>query len=201
MGPLLFIFFIADLVTSCNIPGVHVKLFADDLKAYVIHDGSPSAIAALQAFVDSVTSWCSLNGLSLNTSKCVLMHVGPHNPCHVYNVNGVPLAASINARDLGVIVSPSLTWSEHIRTITSKARSRSFLLLRALHSKDPIFMQRMFDVYVRPLLEFASPVTNTFRVGHINALESVQRQFTRLTCNRYRIVSYQVFPMSSVLNT
>jgi hypothetical protein len=55
LGPLLFIFFIHDIVDCCESADVKVKLYADDLKAYVVHKNQPSKIFSLQNFINNRT--------------------------------------------------------------------------------------------------------------------------------------------------
>jgi len=45
-------------------------------------------------------------------------------------------------------------------------------------SLDTASLTRAFIVYVRPLLEYASPVWSPHHVGKIMQIESVQRRFT-----------------------
>jgi hypothetical protein len=138
----------------------------------------------LQTFLDRLSLWCTINGLHLNTAKCLSLYIGRGNACIPYHINGQAIASETSVRDLGLLVSPSLLWDDHVQHITAKARSRMFLLLKALRSRDIHFMQRMFNVYVCPLLEFASPVFNSFRAKNIHDIESVQRRFTHLIFQR-----------------
>ena len=61
----------------------------------------------------------------------------------------------------------------------SKARSRIGLLFRGFVSRDKPTMVKAYKVYVRPILEYCSVVWSPWQVGLINALENVQRYFTR----------------------
>ena len=45
--------------------------------------------------------------------------------------------------------------------------------------RDADFLIRMFTTYARPLLEYATCVWSPFYIGDIDAIESVQRTFTR----------------------
>ena len=46
-------------------------------------------------------------------------------------------------------------------------------------SHDPQLLSRAFMVYVRPLLEYCTPVWCPYNKGDINTIERVQRAFTR----------------------
>jgi len=61
----------------------------------------------------------------------------------------------------------------------SKAKQRSSQILRVFLSKDPEVLTKAFVVYVRPILEYFSPVWSPSTVTYINKLGSVQRCFTK----------------------
>ena len=68
---------------------------------------------------------------------------------------------------------------QHINNVVTKAKQRSNLLLRSFLSKDPMLRTKAFTVYVRPMLEYCSPVWSPCHIGNINKLDSVQRMFTK----------------------
>ena len=63
--------------------------------------------------------------------------------------------------------------------IVATAKRRASQILRCFLSKDPNVLTKAFVIYVRPLLEYCSPVWSPSRVSDINTLESVQRSFTK----------------------
>ena len=85
--------------------------------------------------------------------------------------------ASIN--DLGVTVDQSLTFWEHIQNITVKAHARANLIIRCFISRDSNSLVKAFKTYVRPLLEYCSTVWSPSSMKGINAIELVQRRFTK----------------------
>ena len=54
-------------------------------------------------------------------------------------------------------------------------------------------MSKLFILYVRPKLEFNTPIWPPIKKKDINKIESIQRKFARLLCNRCSIpnISYQ----------
>ena len=59
---------------------------------------------------------------------------------------------------LGIFVDDRLTFNCHINNIVARASDRANLIHKCFTSKDVTTMTRAFVVYVRPLLELASPV-------------------------------------------
>ena len=82
-------------------------------------------------------------------------------------------------RDLGVIVDSKLCFSAHLAQISAKAHQRAGLILRCFKSRDPHLLFRAFCVYVRPILEYCSPVWSPVYKADVTKLEAVQRRFTR----------------------
>ena len=67
----------------------------------------------------------------------------------------------------------------HINTIVAKASQRANAILRCFQSRDPCVLLRAFKVYVRPILEFNTTVWSPAQKKDIEAVEKVQRRFTK----------------------
>ena len=63
--------------------------------------------------------------------------------------------------------------------MVAKAHMWTSQILRCFLSRDPLILIRAFNVYVRPIVEYCSPVWSPTAVGQINKIESVQRWFTK----------------------
>ena len=109
-------------------------------------------------------------------------------PCSSYNVNNVQLIDNTATVDLGVIIDGKLRFDHHIANIVSKGHSRAALIRRCFKPRDSCLLFRAFTVFVRPLLEYCSPVWNPHYHCDIEKIESVQRRFTKLVdFKMYRI--------------
>jgi hypothetical protein len=72
-----------------------------------------------------------------------------------------------------------LRFNLHISSIVHKAHIRAKLILRSFTTRDRIILTKAFLTYVRPLLEYCSPVWSPHTLGNINKVEAVQRRFTK----------------------
>ena len=93
-----------------------------------------------------------------------------------------PIANSNLIKDLGVFINSDLNFSYHIHDFVTRAKQRSSLIFRSFMSHNVTNLKRAFITYVRPLLEYASPVWSPSLASHIyliNEIESVQRSFTK----------------------
>jgi len=177
LGPLLFLIYINDIVDLFG-PGLTVKLFADDVKIYVdISD--VENINLLQEGLFAVSRWAAEWQLTISINKCAVLHLGRNNLLYDYAIDGTTLPNVREIRDLGVMIDSKLCFSSHFALISAKAHQRAGLINRCFKSRDPHLRFRAFIVYVRPLLEYSSPVWSPVYKTDILKLESVQRRFTK----------------------
>ena len=76
-------------------------------------------------------------------------------------------------------MNDQLKFITHVNGIVAKAQSRANLIFKCFVSRDLNTLLRAFIVYVRPLLEYASPVWNPHHKYAVAKIESVQRRFTK----------------------
>ena len=82
-------------------------------------------------------------------------------------------------KDLGVLIDDQLTFSAHINSIVHKASCRAGLIFTCFTSRNLNSLVRAFITYVRPILEYCSPIWTPSTVKDITSIESVQRRFTK----------------------
>ena len=178
LGPLLFLLYINDLPNSIL---NSVSLFADDLKMY----GKSCMKNTLQTDLDHLSKWQNIWLLKFNTkdNKCKVMHAGTNNPKHKYFLDGMELPEIKSEKDLGVLVSDSLSWQPHIDAIVKKANSCVAWVLRSVISRSPKVMLQISKSMIRPHWEYCvqlwSPLPAHGNWATILAIENVQRTFTR----------------------
>ena len=117
LGPLLFLLFINDLHQSnCS---SSLLLFADDAKCFRMIQ-SPSDCLLLQSDLSRLSNWSSYWKLSFNELKCTLIHFPPNSPEFIENftLNQHQLSVSNSCKDLGVILTSNLDFSDHYTYIS-----------------------------------------------------------------------------------
>ena len=179
LGRLLFLHYIND-ISDLFAGAIKIKMFADDMKIY-LEIGDDSELPAFQNSINQIADWASIWQLKLSLDKCQHLHIGlsrsivlPHFYLHT-NL----LTSCTSCRDLGVIVDSRLSFVEYINSIVAKADLRASQILRCFLGRDPFILIKAFNVYVRPLVEYCSPVWSPTAIGSINKIESVQRWFTK----------------------
>jgi len=175
LGPTLFLAYVNDVVDCVKDLPVKVKLFADDVKLYATVDNA----LELQTALDNVSKWSKNWQLSIASSKCCVLGLGAKNPEYKYQLDGEILTRQTNCRDLGVQLTSSNKSSEHCSIIAAKAIKRAGMILRAFTTNKPDTLLKAFTVFVRPLLECATPTWCPYLLKDIDAIERVQRHYTR----------------------
>ena len=185
LGPLLFLVYVDEIPKHIS---SNSKIFADDLKIYFrVPDSSGSDLvlsAAAQRDIDQIRTVAASWGLSMNAAKCAVLRFqrglrGAPPLDEFYSLGDERIEFVTAARDLGVIVDPSLKFHEHVAVITRKANAVASNLLRSTLCRNESFMVQLYTAHVRPMLEFASCIWNTNYIGDMRKLEAVQRHWTR----------------------
>ena len=187
LGPVLFIIFINDL--EKNISST-IRFFADDTRVSR-KICSMSDVCLLQRDLDRVCEWSIENNMQLHESKFQLMS-HRYSPVSIFEElpffveqnsylasGNVTLYPSSELRDLGLAVSSNLSWSAHIYEITATARSVASWVLSVFRSRDREVMMTLYKSLVRSHLEYCCPLWHSVEIHEIQAVEDVQRVFTR----------------------
>ena len=180
LGPILFIYYINDMPSNALCP---IKIFADDTKLFsAINSDDDSKI--LQLSIDNIVEWSKTWLLEFNNAKCKVLHLGKNNPhLNYFMPDGNLLESSEAEKDLGIIVDPLLNFERHINETVNKANRLAGLLVRTITNKSPDIMIPLFKSLIRPLLEYGNVVWSPYYRKHIDAIEKVQRRFTKKIYN------------------
>lgn len=185
LGPTLFLLFINDVTDIFDGLSVTCKLYADDIKLYTsycfnqLHSNLVDATERLIAWADN---W----QLKLAADKCIVCRLKQSQwPISwdasntEYKINDSTLQYKDNVRDLGVIIDCNLKFEQHISNVVHKAHNRANLILKCFNSRDRVLLTKAFCTYVRPLLEYCTPVWSPQYKYLIEKIERVQRHFTK----------------------
>ena len=162
LGPLLFIIYFRDLpdsvaATSC--------LFADDTLVYDTEcSTAPSSCCRLPRDAHSLDSWAAAWNTRFNAEKSAHMTISKKRLSFNSDVSlggkAVPRVSCF--KHLGVHLTSTLSWSPHVTAICRKAAPLAGLLKRLAYRCPPgssqSFIARLYCTFVRPRLEYASPV-------------------------------------------
>ena len=195
IGPLLFLVYINDLPDCVK---SQVRLFADD--AFLYREISNQAdCEQLQSDLQSLEKWEDKWQMSFNADKChVIRFTNKRLPIiRGYTIHDHVLEVVPSAKYLGVTLDPKLNWNAHIASTCLKAnRTRGFLQRNTQHCPQHV-KETCYRTFVRPFLEYASPVWDPHTKKGITQLESVQRRCARYVTKDYRYSS----SVTAMMNT
>ena len=189
LGPLLFTIFADDMDSD-----VLSRLFkyADDAKiGKVICRSSPvTDCATLQSDLGLLESWSSTWLMDFNVSKCSCLHFGRHNPKYQYSLFGHDLHSVDYAKDLGIWLTPSCSFSLHCGKIAARADQIINLIRRSFSTFTNLSFINLHRSIIRPLVEYATSVWCPHYQQDIQRIEGVQRRATKLVPH-LRYLPYQ----------
>jgi Reverse transcriptase (RNA-dependent DNA polymerase) len=178
MGPCLFDVYIDDIDDVAALLELLSK-FADDCK------GQKTILSEkdrqdLQMTIDKLHEWAIMWGMSFNKDKCKVMHVGHNNPQYDYFMQGTKLSVIEEEKDVGVIIHNSLKPARQCQRAAACGYSVLQQLRKNFHFRDRHVFVNLYKQYVRPHLEFATPVWSPWQNADKQVLENVQRKFVKM---------------------
>jgi len=171
LGPLLFNIYMADLPPHLSAGN---SSYADDFKLF-----GPSFDSTLQESLNYLFSWAKRNKLSLNPSKCVVLHFGHNNPCKKYFLGGNQLSSPSSHRDLGVIIDNKLKFDLHVNSAVNSATRKAHYVLKKFTHHDTNLFSLLYKTFIRPGLEYCSQICRPYHSTHFSKLENCQRRLTK----------------------
>ena len=184
LGPLLFLLYINDLPDALS-PDTICAIFADDTKIFrpITHKNDS---IALQRDINNLHQWSKAWGLTFNSTKCTVLSVKRKYNVKIYQytMNNLPLPRVDNMNDLGININNHIKWNQHVNTITNKANQRLWLIKRTLGFRTPIQAKlTAYQVMVRSILEYCTPLWNPCTKENLTRLELVQKKATNYILN------------------
>jgi ribonucleases P/MRP protein subunit RPP40 len=179
LGPILFIIFINDLFQFLP-KAAKTMLFADDMKSYLIARNE-ECVTNFSLILDSINNWARQWKLCISVEKSGWLRISNKHLLHkpTFYIGGNILKEFLCVKDLGLQYNGQVNFSQHIKSIVSKAKQRCYVIRKCFCSSDISIMKAAFKSYVRPLIEYCSPVWSPHTLQDIALIESVQRSFTR----------------------
>ena len=81
---------------------------------------------------------------------------------------------------MGVQVTNNLKWEEQANLAASKAKRIFGVLKKAFKCWDPNMTRKLYSAYIRPHLEYANSVWNSYTNVDVSVMEKVQRKVTKM---------------------
>ena len=177
LGPILFTIMMYDI--DKGIKTAQLGSFADDTRIWA-GVSSNNDLDNLQHDLDSVYSWAKNNGAPFNNNKIVNLTFGKNAAVtSLQNSTGMDIETLHDTKDLGITLSDSANFNEHITKVAATGRQVAGWARRTFQNHNRKVMLTLLKTLITPKLEYCCPLWSPADSKNIKLLESVQQNFTR----------------------
>ena len=205
LGPIVFLTVIDDALREVAVP---YWKYVDDLSVVDVRFAGDQSIL-LEATLQCLGEWSLSNGMSLNPAKCESMQVcfmkKPPEPLAL-EIDHQPLRQSESVKLLGIYIRCDLKWNDQVDSMIKRANGRMHLIrILKRHGLPTEDLCTIYTGFLRPLLEYATPVWNGgLTKQQVDRLERVQKRTFKIMLGPALYQSYDtaldVLNMSSLVD-
>ena len=199
LGPLLFIIYVNDLLSSLETtPVENVIMYADDTVLYASHNDPNYCIENCQRLLDHLSIWCQRNKLTINVDKTKHMFVSRKKDQKelVKEKHVCILKKNLSNVDsytyLGVDIDYNLSFDSMIDNMYKKANRKlySLKLIRPYITNNIACL--IYKTCLRPILEYAGFLVDSCTKCSIEKLDRIQKRSVKIIDGyRHREMQYR----------
>jgi hypothetical protein len=107
------------------------------------------------------------------------------SPKRSYTIDNAELEWVTEIKDLGITITPTLSWSNHIGKVVAKANHTFHQIKRCLSSHTNFTTAHLYKTYIRPQLEYANGIWIPETKKDAKLLDAVTYRCTKLGPQRH----------------
>ena len=124
--------------------------------------------------------------MEFHTSKCQVISITNIVSPSLVNIKSMITLEQVNcAKYLGIYIDSKLAFNTHVDAIVKKANSTRAFLARNIPRCCRKVKQMAYTTYIRPTVEYASPVWDPHTKRNTNKIEMVQRRCARYVTGNF----------------
>lgn len=189
LGPLLFLIYINDIVRNI---GASIRLFADDTSLYIVVDSPLSSAAVLNNDLNTIGNWADAWLVSFHAGNTFSMIISRKTEPAMHpplTMNNTVISETQTHKHLGLTLSSTCTWSDHIGNICGQAWTR-LNLMRALKFKvSRKSLEQIYISFIRPFLEYCDSVWDNSSTEAKKKLEAIHIEAARTITGATKLCS------------
>ena len=192
LGPLLFLIYINDIVAGLN---SNIRLFADDTSLSMVIDNPVTDAAKINEDIAKISEWAGKWLVSFNQTKTESLILSrkvskPYHPNLI--LNGQPINIVKSHKHLGLIISESGGWTNHIEFIIKKAWKRINIMRQLKYLLDRKSLETIYISFIRPILEYGDVVWCNLTHTESNELDKIQIEAARIATGATKLSSLEL---------
>ena len=159
LGPLLFILYINDLTNVSSF--LKYVLFADDTNLFASGKDMNKLCRMINAELDLLKTWFSINKLSLNLSKTNYMIFSNKNRVRNninLNMDNTEIERVTVTKFLGVLVDENLNWKQHIIHVRNKLSKCSAIIYKASRILQSSTLVTLYNTLFLPYISYCAEI-------------------------------------------
>lgn len=193
MGPLMFLIYINDLVTTVS-QDINIKLFADDTLLYFVGNNHNVSSKVMNDNLKKISEWAQQWLVTFNPMKTKLLNITNKRninfDSHSISFDNIQVKGASNHKHLGVTLNDKLKWSNHIDNLMKGVKPMCDVLNRLKHSLSRATLEIIYFTFVRPKLEYASIIWDDCTEYEKDKLENTQLYCARIVTGAKRGTSH-----------
>ena len=160
----------------------NTKIFVDDAKVKMKIEDEED-VEELQEDIERLFDWQEKNSMKFNGSKFQLLRYGPNEEIKdntLYFTGGMEevIGRVSSCRDLGVIMSDTGRFDDHIDKVTRTVRQRTGWIMRTFYTRRENHMKHLWKTLVQCHLDYCSQL---YKPGHVQGMMALEKCFYDFT--------------------
>ena len=182
LGPLFFILYVNDII-SCAEASVEFILFVDDTNIFIYAPTSEELYCKANKVLRQLKSYIDANYLHINLKKSKYIHFRSNRQNTISNTvyyDICQLEQVPNIKFLGIIISETLVWNEHVKSVTRKLSKITGSLYKIRRCISKAMLRNVYYVLVNSQLMYGISIWGSGgSISNLRCLFSAQKKCIR----------------------
>uniref|UniRef100_A0A8C6LEU9 Reverse transcriptase domain-containing protein n=1 Tax=Nothobranchius furzeri TaxID=105023 RepID=A0A8C6LEU9_NOTFU len=166
--------------------GINFHCYADDTQLYLsINPDEPNRLGRLQACLEDIKNWMTLNFLLLNQDKTEVLIFGPEIQkgkllSQSPDLNGITLISRNKVRNLGVIFEQDMSFKSQVKQVCriSFFHLRNIAKIRSILSRSDA--EKLVHAFITSRLDYCNSLLSGSPQNVVKSLQLVQNAAARV---------------------
>ena len=179
LGPLFFLIYILDMTEKIS---ANAKIFVDDAKIKK-KINSEDDVESMQSDLEKLFDWQNENKMKFNGAKFQVLRYGPNTNIKddtMYFTENTEefIQRESSLRDLGIILSETGKFEDHIEHVSRKVRQKVGMIFRTFLTKRTYVLKHLWQTLVQCHIDFCSQLYMPAPGHGLTSIEKLFYDFT-----------------------